>query len=304
MARVGTRGGGVALAQATAGLSAARPQHTRHMTFTHATCARAQCLATMKDSLALPLFVCGLLAMACSSSKDDATDVAGLSSKTVLDLDDVKTNPTDYDWFDFRPNVEKLILAGAAETEHVAILWYTVPDGAVGLHYHAKTESVYVVDGTQTDAKGTYPTGTVYFNPPGSGHQIMNSSGFMLLAYASPPDFAGTDLIQEYTPVRMNTADPELMTAYPFQLEQAATQIYDVPLDSGGGMSGKFLEITSADDEYAFEGNYVLVLEGSCAIEGVTLPAQTLVVAKTITPEQFRVTSAEGSSCLAMGVSF
>jgi hypothetical protein len=259
----------------------------------------------MNHSLAVPLFTCGLLlTAACGSSSEDATDVAGLSAKTVLDLEDVKTNPTAYDWFDFRPNVEKLILAGDAATEHVAILWYTVTDGAVGLHYHAKTESVYVIEGTQTDAKGTYPTGTVYFNPPGSGHQIMDSSGFMLLAYASPPDFAGADLIQEYTPVRIDTVDPELMTAYPFELEQAATQIYEVPLDTSGGMSGKLLEITSGEDEYDFEGNYVLVLEGSCAIEGVTLPAQTLVVAKTITPESFKVATSEGSSCLAMGVSF
>ena len=61
---------------------------------------------------------------------------------------------------DFRPNVQKLILAGAPETEHIAILWYTVTDGGVGLHYHAKTESVYVIDGTQTDAKGFVTTYT------------------------------------------------------------------------------------------------------------------------------------------------
>ena len=103
----------------------------------------------------------------------DATDAQGLSTETVLDLNDVKTNPAPYDWFDFKPNVKKLILAGAPETQHVAILWYTITEGAVALHYHAKTESVFVIDGTQTDAKGVYPTGTVYFNPPGSGHEIM-----------------------------------------------------------------------------------------------------------------------------------
>lgn len=105
-------------------------------------------------------------------------DPAVLAASTVIDLNNVKVNPSSYSWFDFRPNVKKLILAGAAETEHIAVLWYTVTDGAVGLHYHSKTESVYVIDGTQTDAKGVYPTDTVYFNPPGSGHEIMKSSGF------------------------------------------------------------------------------------------------------------------------------
>ncbi|HTV22992.1 MAG TPA: cupin domain-containing protein, partial [Polyangiaceae bacterium] len=116
------------------------------------------------------------VSVACTTG-NDTTDVLALTpAKTVLDLVDVKSNPENYEWFDFRPNVKKLILSGAAETEHVAILWYTVVDGSVGLHLHSKTESVYVIDGTQTDAKGVYPTGTVYFNPPGSGHAISDSS--------------------------------------------------------------------------------------------------------------------------------
>lgn len=46
-------------------------------------------------------------------------------------------------WCQFRPNLNKLILSGAADTEHVSILYYPVEDGSVGLHYHSKTESVY-----------------------------------------------------------------------------------------------------------------------------------------------------------------
>jgi ChrR-like protein with cupin domain len=264
----------------------------------------------------LPILVSLLVGAAACGSDDDSTDMTqtpevpdgidmeGLSTKTELDLADVKANPDAYDWFDFRPNVLKLILSGAAETEHVAILWYTVTDGAVGLHYHSKTESVYVIDGTQTDAKGVYPTGTVYFNPPGSGHQIMNSSGFFVLAYASPPDFMSTDLIGEYTPVRIDTADPDLMSGYPLVEDEPGMRAFDVPLDSEGGMSGKFIELTSGDLEYRYEGNYVLVLEGSCDIEGKAFGAQMLVVAKELAPEAFDVAATEGSSCLAMGVSF
>lgn len=237
------------------------------------------------------------------SMADASLDEKPLTSSTVLELDDVKANPSDYEFMDFRPNVQKLILAGAADTEHVAILWYTVMDGGVGLHYHAKTESVYVIDGTQTDAKGVYPTGSVYFNPPGSGHQITDSSGFFLLAYAAPPDFAGTDMIGEYTPVRIETDADDLTSEYAFEETTKGVRTYAPSLDGMGGMSAEFIEITSSK-AYDYTGNYLLVVKGSCDIEGVTLGEDMVVVSKTIEPQPYKVTASKDSSCLAMGVSF
>lgn len=247
--------------------------------------------------------------VACTTGNDltdvqAPTDVQASVAKTVLDLEDVKTNPTSYEWFDFRPNVKKLILSGAAETEHVAILWYTVIDGSVGLHFHSKTESVYVIEGTQTDAKGVYPTGTVYFNPPGSGHAISDSSGFFILAYASPPDFANTASIGEYTPLRIETRDPALMTKYPFEPREVGVQTFQAPLDGAGGLSGEFIALTSTEQPHAYSGNYLLVLDGICDIDGAPLGPQQLVVAKTTEPQPFRIAAARDGSCLAMGVSF
>jgi len=242
-------------------------------------------------------------AVACNSEKVAPVEPDTLRSATVLDLTDVKTNPDDYEWFDFRPNVKKLILSGAAETEHIAILWYTVTDGAVGLHYHSKTESVYVIDGTQTDAKGAYPSGTVYFNPPGSGHAISDSSGFFLLAYASPPDFASTDLIGEYTPLRIDTTDPELTNENSFEEMAEGVRVFSPPLDEMGGLAANLIETTSSK-AYSFEGNYLLVLEGSCDIEGKTFEKDVLVVAKEIPPQTYGVSAAEDSTCLVLGVSF
>jgi hypothetical protein len=256
---------------------------------------------------ALFVIACGLASFACSSDDPKAEDPPPgeepLLSSTKLDLTDVKTNPEEHEWFDFRPNVKKLILAGAAETEHIAILWYTVTDGAVGLHYHGKTESVYVIDGTQTDAKGSYPTGTVYFNPPGSGHAISDSSGFFLLSYAAPPDFMATDKIEEYEPVRVDTEAEDLTTEYPF--EEAATNVktYSAPLDAEGGLSAEFIE-TKSSEAYDFTGNYLLVLEGSCDFDGVTFGEDNLVVAKELEPVAYKVTATKDSTCLALGVSF
>ncbi|MEY2937081.1 MAG: hypothetical protein RL033_7830 [Pseudomonadota bacterium] len=243
------------------------------------------------------------LGCASSGTPRATTGDGAHSSKTVLELGDVTANPTRYEWFDFRPNVKKLILAGAPETEHVAILWYTVPDGRVGLHRHPKTESVYVIDGSQTDGKGVYPKGTIYFNPPGSGHEITHSSGFFLLAYAAPPDFKQTDTIGPYTPVRIDTTDPQLMSTPEGAPTGAGTRTVDIPLESSGGMSGRLIQVTP-EAPYEYLGNYVLVLEGSCQVSGVPLGTQALMVAKSVQPESFQLVAAAGSTCLALGVSF
>ncbi len=261
----------------------------------------------MSSSMASCWVMCGLcLVTACGSddaAKGTTTPSAALEASTVLDLSDVKTNPEDYEWFDFRPNVQKLILAGAAESEHIAILWYTVADGAVGLHYHAQTESVYVVDGTQTDAKGVYDTGSVYFNPPGSGHEIKDSSGFFLLSYAAPPDFMATDQIGEYTPIRLDTEDSNLTRDYPFDEQSDGVGVFSVPLDSSGGLSAELIHI-DAPGSYDFEGNYLLVLEGSCDVEGRTFSEDWLVVTRSVETEQYRASASGAGPCLLLGVSF
>ena len=259
----------------------------------------------------LPILLLGF-GLACSSSTPsprDTTSVqapgpeSALSSKTVLDLGDVTANPTHYEWFDFRPNVKKLILAGAPETQHVAILWYTALDGRVPLHRHAKTEAVYVIDGAQTDGKGTYAQGTVYFNPPGSGHEITASSGFFLIAYAAAPDFKNTSELAEYTPVPIDTTDPTSMRGASPPPAGSGVRIADIALDAAGGMSGRLIELTLPEDRYEYVGNYLLVLDGSCQLADATLGKQSLVVTKGVTPESFQLAAA-GGPCRALAVSF
>jgi hypothetical protein len=168
---------------------------------------------------------------------------------------------------------------------------------------HSKTESVYVIDGTQTDAKGESEAGTVYFNPPGSGHAISDSSGFFVLAYAALPDFTATDKIEAYTPIRIATDDANLTTDYAFEEAAEDVQIYSVPLASTGSMTAEFIDTTSVVD-YAYTGNRLLVVKGSCNINGVLLDENMLVVAKTTKPTAYTLHAASGAPCLAMGVSF
>ena len=244
------------------------------------------------------------LTMACSSKEEPTMHAsAEAGAPTPLDLTDVTRHPERYTWFDFRPNVKKLILAGAPETEHIAILWYTAADGGVGLHYHDKTESVYVIDGTQTDAKGDYPTGSVYFNPPGSGHQVTHSTGFFLLAYAAAPDFTGTDRIAEYTPVRMDLTASNLTSQYTFEPASKAVRTYAVPLEESGGMRAELIELTPGGS-YTYRGNYVLVLDGACTIAGSAYTAKQLAVANAIEARSYALTAASRGRCLLLGVVF
>jgi hypothetical protein len=230
------------------------------------------------------------------------TEDAGAAMARVIDLSDVERHPERHDFRDFRPNVRKLILAGAAESQHIAVLWYTTKDGGVGLHYHAKTESVFVIDGTQTDAKGDYPTGTLYFNPPGSGHQITNSSGFFLLAYAAPPDFMNTAAIGDYSPVRIDTTDPELTNQPGFEPKGDGARVLTPPLAEAGGMRAELIALEGGG-RYAFSGNYLLVLRGRCAIDGATRGVHELVVGDANAPA-LHTLAANGGGCLCLGVSF
>jgi len=56
--------------------------------------------------------------------------------------------------------------------------------------------------------------------------------------------------------------------------------------------------------DFTFPGNYVLVLEGSCVIDGVTHTENTVVVEKELGPIPFVVTAPTDDRCFALGVSF
>lgn len=90
---------------------------------------------------------CVVLSLVVANEDDDVNYIE-------LDLVDMVQNPPPVEinatvvceqsvWCQFRPNLNKLILSGAADTEHISILWYPITNGSVGLHYHGKTESVY-----------------------------------------------------------------------------------------------------------------------------------------------------------------
>jgi hypothetical protein len=75
-----------------------------------------------------------------------------------------------------------------------------------------------------------------------------------------------------------------------------------VPLDANGGMRSEFIDLASSS--YRYTGNYVLVIKGSCMIEGAAHGKNTMVVAKTVATQSYTIAAAKDSACLALGVSF
>jgi hypothetical protein len=222
-----------------------------------------------------------------------------LSDATVIPLAELREKTAGYEWFQFKPGVKKLILSGTPDGRHVSVLWYGYEGkpGMVPLHYHEKTESIFVIDGAQSDAKGTYDKGSFYFNPPGSGHDISNSAGLFLLSYAAPPDFKRTAEIGPYENVAVS-ADYSKLALSPCAEGSACLVL---PLAPDGGMSARFVQPKAS--AVTLTANVLLILRGSCVVAGQTLPADTLVVRKDTQPGTYQLSAAEGD-CLLFELAF
>lgn len=222
-----------------------------------------------------------------------------LNDTTIIPLASMRKDAASFAWFQFKPGVRKLILSGAPDSRHVSVLWYGYEGepGAVPMHYHEKTESIFVIDGAQSDAKGKYPKGSFYFNPPTSGHQISDSAGLFLLSYAAPPDFKRTDEIKPYENLVIGTDYAKL----PFATCDDGSLCYALPLAESGGMLGRFVKPQASG--VALSANLLIVLSGSCAIEGQVMAADTLLVHKTTEPAAYR-TGAADQDCLLYTMAF
>jgi len=78
----------------------------------------------------------------------------------------------------FRDGVEIcLIHSGGPE---VALLRYA-PGARVPRHAHAGLETIFVLDGVQSDERGDYPAGSLIVNPEGSAHSVWSEPGCVVL---------------------------------------------------------------------------------------------------------------------------
>lgn len=89
-------------------------------------------------------------------------------------------------------------------SEGVEISWIKKGDPGVALlryaagarvpkHVHTGLETILVLDGSQSDERGTYGAGALVLNPEGSSHSVWSSDGcVILIEWERPVRFTDT----------------------------------------------------------------------------------------------------------------
>ena len=112
-------------------------------------------------------------------------------NRDQLDLPDLlaRAQRVDFPWEAFRPGVEIHRLWGepGGTGEAAALLRYAA-GGTVPAHRHGAMEEIYVLSGSQRDARGVYPAGSHVFNPPGSSHAVHSPDGCIALVIWQEPN--------------------------------------------------------------------------------------------------------------------
>ena len=97
-----------------------------------------------------------------------------------------------------RPGVDILYLYRDDATGSSCALLRYQPGAEVPEHVHQGVEHVYVLDGEQSDERGTYGSGAFVINPPGTTHRGWSTSGCLVLivwhrpvAFLAPPSAGG-----------------------------------------------------------------------------------------------------------------
>lgn len=81
---------------------------------------------------------------------------------------------------DLREGVEIHVLHEAPDGARVAILRYR-PGAEVPPHRHEGYEYIYVLEGEQSDERGSYAAGSFVINEPGETHRVQSKTGCLVL---------------------------------------------------------------------------------------------------------------------------
>lgn len=99
--------------------------------------------------------------------------------------------PERLDWRPLRPGIEFHALYGQPGQGPAAALLRYAPGARVPSHRHGGFEHILVLQGSQRDAAGVYPAGTLLVSPPGSRHAVTSDEGCLVLAiWAGPLEFS------------------------------------------------------------------------------------------------------------------
>lgn len=87
---------------------------------------------------------------------------------------------------DLRTGVEIHVLHESNDGGRVALLRYA-PGAEVPAHRHDGYEYIYVLEGEQSDERGSYPAGSFVINEPGVTHRVVSQAGCVVLIYWQRP---------------------------------------------------------------------------------------------------------------------
>ena len=79
-----------------------------------------------------------------------------------------------------RPGVEIHVLHEGSDGARTAILRYA-PGAEVPPHRHEGYEYIYVLEGEQSDERGSYAAGCLVINEPGATHRVVSRTGCVVL---------------------------------------------------------------------------------------------------------------------------
>jgi anti-sigma factor ChrR (cupin superfamily) len=82
---------------------------------------------------------------------------------------------------DFRPGVRIHVLYGGSADQASAAVLHYAPGASVPPHEHVGFEHILVLDGAQSDERGTYSAGALVINPPGTRHRVWSEAGCVAL---------------------------------------------------------------------------------------------------------------------------
>ncbi len=108
-------------------------------------------------------------------------------SQAFADLLQRAAEPDRLSWETLRPGVEFHALYGKPGMGPAAALLRYAPGAGVPEHRHSDYEHILVLQGSQRDADGHYPAGTLLVSPPGSRHAVVSDEGCVVLAIWSAP---------------------------------------------------------------------------------------------------------------------
>lgn len=102
-----------------------------------------------------------------------------------------QTRQPEFTWSVLRPGVDEHRLYGQDDGAGpmASILRYA-PGASVPYHRHEGYEHVFILAGSQRDARGTHRAGTLVVNPPGTTHDVVSDEGCTaLLIWERPVRF-------------------------------------------------------------------------------------------------------------------